>query len=79
MVFCREVVEERDHALVDEASELPFCASCVPLSWVAGKETAIQVRYTCISIALDPAPPSPRQTFPPSQERLKVRKHYSFW
>lgn len=34
MVFCRETVEETDHALVDEAPELTFWASCVVLACV---------------------------------------------
>lgn len=65
MVFCREIVEVKDHSLVDEASKLSFCANCVPLACVAGNETDVQVRYTCISIVLDPGP-SLRQTLPPS-------------
>lgn len=56
MVFCRETVEETDHALVDEAPELTFWASCVVLACVAGNEREVRVRYTYTSIVLDPGP-----------------------
>lgn len=73
MLFCREIVDEKDHPsvdeedhpLVDEASELSFCANCVPFTCVAGNETDIQARYTSISIVLDPGP-SLRQKLAPS-------------
>jgi len=65
VVFHREIVEEKDHPLVDEASKLSFCANSVPLACVAGNETDVQVRYTCISIVLDPGP-SFRQMLPAS-------------
>ena len=41
VVFCREIVEEKDHPLVDEASRLSLCANCVPLACVAGNETDV--------------------------------------
>lgn len=56
MVFCREIVEETDHALVDEAPELTFCASSAVLACVAGNKREVRIRYTYISIVLDPGP-----------------------
>lgn len=54
VVFCRETVDEKDCLVVDEASKLSLRVNCFTLACVAGKETNVQVRYTCISTVWDP-------------------------